>query len=138
MRRTTAFTLVELLVALAITVVLVLLLASVVAATLGAWTQGRNRLDTSSKARQILGRLSDELKGATANSALGGSQIQFVENAALGAVPSPTPGTAENAFFVARSRGRPISSRRLHLQIHRLACYFYGCYPIRSQVLFSE
>jgi len=101
MRQTTAFTLVELLVALAITVVLVLLLASVVAATLGAWTQGRNRLDTSSKGRQTLGRLSDELKGATANSALGGSQIQFVENATLGAVPSPTPGTAENAFFVA-------------------------------------
>ena len=101
MRRTTAFTLVELLVALAITVVLVLLLASVVAATLGAWTQGRNRLDTSSKGRQILGRLSDELNGATANPAVGGSQIQFVENAALGAVPPPTPGTAENAFFVA-------------------------------------
>ena len=101
MRRSTAFTLVELLVALAITVLLVLLLASVVAATLGAWTQGRNRLDTSSKARQILGRLSDELKGATANSAVGGSQIQFVENAALGGVPFPTPGTAENVFFVA-------------------------------------
>jgi hypothetical protein len=93
--------LVELLVALAITVVLVLLLASVVAATLGAWTQGRNRLDTFSKARQVLGRLSDELKGAIANSAVGGSQIQFVENAALGGVPVSTPGTAENVFFVA-------------------------------------
>jgi len=101
MRRATAFTLVELLIALAIAVVLVLLLASVVAATLGAWTQGRNRLDTSSKARQILGRLSDELKGATANSAVGGGQIQFVENAALGGVPFPTPGMAENVFFVA-------------------------------------
>jgi type II secretory pathway pseudopilin PulG len=101
MRRSTAFTLVELLVALVITVVLVLLLASVVAATFGAWTQGRNRLDTSSKGRQILGRLSDELKGATANSAVGESQIQFVENTALGAVPSPVPGMAENAFFVA-------------------------------------
>jgi type II secretory pathway pseudopilin PulG len=101
MRQSTAFTLVELLVALAVTVVLVLLLASVVAATLGAWTQGRNRLDTSSKGRQILGRLSDELKGATANSAVGGSQIQFIENAALDGVPFPTPGTAENVFFVA-------------------------------------
>ena len=46
MRRSSAFTLAELLVALAITVLLVLLLTSVVAATLGAWNQGRNRLDT--------------------------------------------------------------------------------------------
>src|SRR5437773_3503617 len=92
MRRWSAFTMVELLVALAITVILVLLLTSVVAATLSAWTQGRNRLDTYSNARQILGRLSDELKGAVANPAVSGSQIQFVENAALGAVPSPTPG----------------------------------------------
>ena len=104
MRRSTAFTLVELLVALAITVVLVLLLTSVVAATLSAWTQGRNRLDTSSKARQVLGRLSDELKGAIANSAVGGSQIQFVENAALGGVPVPTPGMAENVFLSHRTR----------------------------------
>lgn len=101
MRRSSAFTLVELLVALAITVILVLLLTSVVAATLGAWTQGRNRLTTCSNARQILVRLSDELKGAIANPAVGGSQIQFVENATLGAVPSPTPGAAENLFFVA-------------------------------------
>lgn len=100
MRRSGAFTLVELLVALAITVVLVLLLTSVVAATLGAWSQGRNRLDTYSNARQILGRIGDELRGAVANPAVSGSQIQFVENAALGAVPSPTPGTAENIFFV--------------------------------------
>jgi hypothetical protein len=92
---------VELLVALAVTVILVLLLTSVVAATLGAWTQGRNRLDTYSNARQILGRLSDELKGATANPAVSGSQIQFVENATLDAAPSPSPGTAENVFFVA-------------------------------------
>ena len=101
MRRSSAFTLVELLVALTITTILVLLLTSVVAATLSAWTQGRNRLDTCSSARQILGRLSDELKGATASPEVSGSQIQFVENATLGAVPSPTPGTAENVFFVA-------------------------------------
>lgn len=101
MRRRDAFTLVELLVALAITVILVLLLTSVVAATLGAWSQGRNRLDTYSNARQILGRIIDELKGAIADPAVNGGQIQFVENAPLGAVPSPTLGTAENAFFVA-------------------------------------
>jgi prepilin-type N-terminal cleavage/methylation domain-containing protein len=101
MRRSAAFTLVELLVALAITAILVLLLASVVAATLSAWNQGRNRLDTYSNARQILGRLGDELKGAVTNPAVSGSQIQFVENADLAAVPSPTPGTAENVFFVA-------------------------------------
>ena len=101
MRRSAAFTLVELLVALAITVILVLLLTSVVAATLGAWNEGRNRLDTYSNARQILGRLGDELKGAIANPAVSGSQIQFVENIGLGAVPSPTPGMTENVFFVA-------------------------------------
>lgn len=101
MRRSGAFTLVELLVALAITVILVLVLTSVVAATLGAWSQGRNRLDTYSSARQVLGRLTDELKGTRANPSVSGSKIQFVENSILGAVPSPTPSTAENVFFVA-------------------------------------
>lgn len=96
MKRDKAFTLVELLVALAITVVLVLLLTGVVAATLGVWSQGRNRLDTYSSARQVLGRLTDELKGAVAN-----SQVQFVENATLAAVPAPSPAVAENVFFVA-------------------------------------
>src|SRR4029453_1259552 len=101
MRRSSAFTMVELLVALAITVILVLLLTSVVAATLVAWTQGRNRLDTYSTAGPLFGRLTDELKGAPATPAVSGSQIQFVENTTLGAVPSPAPGTAENVFFVA-------------------------------------
>lgn len=101
MRRSRAFTLVELLVALALTVILVLVLTSVVGATLGAWSQGRNRLDTYSKARQVLGRLGDELRGAMANPAVGGSQIQFIENPALGAVPAPAPETAESVFFVA-------------------------------------
>jgi type II secretory pathway pseudopilin PulG len=101
MKRSCAFTLVELLVALAITVILVLLLTSVVAATLGAWSQGRNRLDTYASARQLLGRLGDELRGAVANPSVSGSQIQFVENAAFGTVPSPTPGLVESVFFVA-------------------------------------
>ncbi len=101
MRRSRAFTLVELLVALSITVVLVLMLTSVVAATLGAWSQGRNRLDTYSNARQLLGRMVDEFKGAIANPAISGSQIQFVENFAFAGVPAPTAGTVENVFFVA-------------------------------------
>ncbi|MGI8889935.1 MAG: prepilin-type N-terminal cleavage/methylation domain-containing protein [Chthoniobacterales bacterium] len=101
MRRSDAFTLVELLVSLAITVVLVLLLASVVTATLGAWRQGRNRLDTFATARQVLGRLGDELKGARANPSVGASKIQFVENQPVGAVPPPIPAAAENIFFVA-------------------------------------
>lgn len=101
MRRFRAFTLVELLVALSITVILVLLLTSVVAATLGAWNQGRNRLDTYSNARLLLGRLVDELKGAIANPAISGSKIQFVENFAFAGVPAPTAGTVENVFFVA-------------------------------------
>lgn|GEM_PF-6258553 len=101
MKRHDGFTLVELLVALAITVLLVVILTSVVASTLGAWTQGRNRLDTYSTARQTLGRMTDELKGAIASSNMSGGTIQFVENASLSAVPAPTPGTAENVFFVA-------------------------------------
>lgn len=107
MKRTGAFTIVELLVALTITIILTVLLASVVAATLGVWSQGRNRLDTYSNARQIMQRLGDELKGARANPNVSGSQIQFVENVTTFPlpspipVPSPTPGTAENIFFVA-------------------------------------
>ncbi|CAN5527947.1 hypothetical protein BH20VER3_BH20VER3_00360 [soil metagenome] len=101
MRRTRAFTLVELLLALAITVILVLLLTSVVAATLGAWRQGRNHLDTYANARQVLGRLGDELKGARANPSVSASQIQFVENKTLGAVPVPAAASAESIFFVA-------------------------------------
>jgi type II secretory pathway pseudopilin PulG len=100
MNRSAAFTIVELLVALTITVILVLLLTSVVAATLGVWSQGRNRLDTYSNARQIMQRLGDELKGALARN-YGADQIQFVENSGLGAVPAPTPAAAENVFFVA-------------------------------------
>lgn len=101
MKRTHGFTLVELMAALAITIVLVLLLTRAVTATLNAWIQGRNRLDTYSTARQVLGRLTDELRGATASPSMSGGQIQFVENATLGAVPNPMPGTAENVFFVA-------------------------------------
>lgn len=101
MKRDGGFTLAELLVALGITVLLVLLLASVVSGTLTAWTQGRNRLDTYSYARQLLGRLSDELRGAVASPSMSGGQIEFVENSALGNVPAPTAGSAENVFFVA-------------------------------------
>ena len=101
MKRMPGFTLVELLVALAVTVVLVLILASLVTATLAVWMRGRNRLDTYATARQVLGRISDEVRGAIASSSMSGGQIQFVENANLGAVPSPAPGAAENVFFVA-------------------------------------
>ncbi len=107
MKRVDAFTIVELLVAITITVILTVLLASVVAATLGVWSQGRNRIDTYSNARQIMQRLGNELKGAKANPSVSGSQIQFVENvtsfpaSAPVPVPSPTPTKAENIFFVA-------------------------------------
>lgn len=101
MRRINAFTLVELLVALTITIVLFLILTSVVAATLGAWSQGRNRLDTYASARQVLDRITDELKGAGANPTVSGSQIQFVENIAFGGVTTPNAYTSESVFFVA-------------------------------------
>ena len=102
MKKGAGFTLVELLVGLAITVLLLLILTSIVASTLGAWTQGRNRLDTYSTARQTLGRMTDELKAAIASANMSGGTIQFVENSNLGAVPAPTPTSAENVFFVAR------------------------------------
>lgn len=107
MQRNRGFTIVELLVAVTITIILTVLLASVVAATLGVWSQGRNRLDTYSNARQIMQRMGDELKGAKANPNMSASQIQFVENVTTfpapnpTPVPSPTPGVAENVFFVA-------------------------------------
>jgi prepilin-type N-terminal cleavage/methylation domain-containing protein len=98
MKRERAFTLVELLVALAITAVLVVILANVVSATLGAWRQGRNRLDTFSNARQLIGRIADEISGAIAEK----GRMEFVENASeLKGATDPSPKTAENLFFIA-------------------------------------
>jgi len=97
-KRPHAFTLVELLVALAITSILVVLLANVVSATLSAWQQGRNRLDTFSNARQLIGRIQDEITAAVASK----DQVQFVENATeLNGTASATAKTSENVFFVA-------------------------------------
>lgn len=96
-RRTRAFTLVELLLALAITTVLVLVLVNVVSAALNVWEQGRNQIDTLANARQVLGRIADELKGAVASPPP--NQVEFSENlAGLGASQSQT---SENIFFVA-------------------------------------
>jgi type II secretory pathway pseudopilin PulG len=92
-----AFTLVELLLALVITSVLVLVLVNVVSAALNVWEQGRNQIDTLSNARQVLGRIADELKGAVAAPAP--NQVEFSENvAALGASQDQK---SENIFFVA-------------------------------------
>lgn len=92
------FTLVELLVALAITSMLIVLLASVVNATLSAWAQGRNRLDTFANARQLIGRIQDEISAAIAAK----DRIEFVENSpALAGSTAPVSKTSENVFFVA-------------------------------------
>lgn len=99
-RRVPAFTIAELLVALAITSVLVVMLVSVVRAALNTWEQGRNQVDTFANARQALGRIADEIKGAIASPAP--LQIEFSES--VGALPGsapPVPGTSENVFFVA-------------------------------------
>lgn len=104
-----AFTLVELLVALAITSILVVLLVTVVSAALNVWGQGRNQIDTLANARQVLSRIADEIQGATAAT----NQIEFSENLTVtpfvngGPTPTPNPqptpqrGISENIFFVA-------------------------------------
>ena len=98
--RPKAFTLVELLVALAISSVLILMLVKVVSATLSAWEQGRNQIDTLATSRQALGRIADEIKGAIASAAP--NQIEFSENVtALQGTTPPVPGISENVFFVA-------------------------------------
>jgi len=96
-QRNDGFTLVELLVALAITSVLVLLLGNIVSAALKVWQQGRNRLDTFSNARFILSRIGDEISGAIAQS----GRVQFVEDYPFSPGPSATTPIAENVFFVA-------------------------------------
>jgi prepilin-type N-terminal cleavage/methylation domain-containing protein len=99
-RRKRGFTLVELLVALAISSVLVLLLVNVVSAALNAWQQGRNQIDTFANARQALGRIADEIKGATASPAP--NAIEFSENVpSLQPSPASQQGVSEFVFFVA-------------------------------------
>jgi len=96
-RRSNGFTLAELLVALAITTVLVLLLVNVVSAALNIWEHGRNQIDTLANARQVLSRISDEIKGAIAAPAP--NQIEFSEN--VSALGTSQTQTSENIFFVA-------------------------------------
>lgn len=93
---TRGFTLVELLLALAITSILVILLVNVVAAALSVWEQGRNQIDTYASARQVLGRIADEIKGATASPTP--LQVEFSEN--LTSLGTFQAGTSENVFFV--------------------------------------
>jgi prepilin-type N-terminal cleavage/methylation domain-containing protein len=98
MKRNRAFTIVELLVALAITSLLVVLLVNVVTAALNVWQQGRNQIDTFANARQTLGRIADEIKGAVAAP----NRIEFSENLlALQGNGTTNAGTSENVFFVA-------------------------------------
>lgn len=98
--RVTGFTLLELLLALAISSILIVLLVNVVAAALNVWEQGRNQIDTFANSRQALGRIVDEIKGAVASPAP--NQVEFSENlAALQGSNSPQPTTSENIFFVA-------------------------------------
>jgi prepilin-type N-terminal cleavage/methylation domain-containing protein len=95
-----AFTLMEMLLALAITSVLVILLVNVVAATLTVWEQGRNQVDTLANARQVLGRIADEISGAIAAPAP--QVVEFSENlTSIQGTTAPVPVTSENIFFVA-------------------------------------
>ena len=97
-KRIHAFTLVELLFALAITSILVVLLVNMVAATLNVWEQGYNQIDSFTTARQVLVRIADEIKGARAAA----NEAEFSENLdALKGSTDPQPGISENIFFVA-------------------------------------
>lgn len=98
-RQASAFTLVELLLALAITSVLVVLLVNVVSAALSIWEQGRNQIDTFANARQVLGRIADEISGATA--APSPRLVEFSENlSSIQGTTNPVPKLSENVFFV--------------------------------------
>ncbi|MEY2561464.1 MAG: hypothetical protein QOG51_1879 [Verrucomicrobiota bacterium] len=98
--RVQGFTLVELLLALAISTVLIVLLVNVVSAALNVWEQGRNQIDTLASSRQTLARIADEIKGAIASPAP--NQIEFSENLpTLQVSPAPVRQTSENIFFVA-------------------------------------
>jgi type II secretory pathway pseudopilin PulG len=98
-RRAQAFTLVELLLALVISLILILLLVNVVSAALNVWEQGRNQIDTLANARQVLGRIADEIKGAIASPAP--NQIEFSENVSgLQGTTAPQSAISENFFFV--------------------------------------
>ena len=96
-RRSFGFTLAELLVAMAITSLLVFVLGSVVSGALNVWQQGRSRLDTFANARFVLERIGDEIIGAAAQQ----GRIQFVENTPLFSPPTSIPEKSENIFFVA-------------------------------------
>jgi prepilin-type N-terminal cleavage/methylation domain-containing protein len=102
MKGNKAFTLAELLVALALTSGLAVLLMTMVSGAMNVWRQGRNQVDTFSSARQAFGRMADELTGAIASS----GRIEFSENlAALNSdsqsVAAPIATTSENIFFMA-------------------------------------
>lgn len=98
-KRTRGFTLLEMLVSLAITTVLVVLLVNVVSAALTIWEQGRNQIDTFANARQVLGRMADEISGAIAAPAP--REVDFVENlSTIRGTTSPVAKLSENVFFV--------------------------------------
>ena len=97
MKKAQAFTLTELLIAVAITTLLVVLLANVVAAAINIWGQGINRVDTLGNARTLVSRIADELGGAIVIK----DRLQFVENKTFGGGPTPTAGTSESVFFIA-------------------------------------
>lgn len=95
-RRVRAFTLVELLVAMAVTSLLIALLLGVVSSVLNVWNQGRNRLDTFATARNVLGRISDEITAAVVVQ----GKVEFLENVTFPSLPAPVSPTAEDVFFV--------------------------------------
>src|SRR5436190_656089 len=99
-KRARGFTLLEMLVAMAITTILVVLLVNVVSVALAIWEQGRNQIDTFANARQVLGRIADEISGAVAAPAA--REVDFVENlSTIQGTTAPVPKLSENVFFVA-------------------------------------
>jgi hypothetical protein len=100
MKRARAFTLVELLVAMAVSMVLIAALLGLLSGTLSMWERGRGTMTSFSSARFLLERISDECTGVMVRA--GG--MEFAENleadAFTAGATQPVGGISESLFAV--------------------------------------
>lgn len=94
------FTLTELLVAMAVSMILIAALLGLLSNTLSVWERGRGTMVSFSSARFLLERISDECTGAVVRS----GAVEFVENLQGTAFTSnssqPVDRVSENVFLV--------------------------------------